>query len=283
MIWVALLSILGAMGIYVAREWQIVQQRKHLLRDENYKDLPGPGMIGLGDVTIPSNSWIRRLMKDGGAPDHLQFQPDPGQTDEAMERWRVAVGRWRRAFPETKITFFAPNDPDSEARWRDAFPGMDINVIMPRDRDWRGKDGREIPKPKRLDGEEAKARTKWDGTIAATEAAIERDPKDAGAHAMLARVLAMISEVRNVERAIELATKACELTEWKKASYLENLAVVHGEAGDFAAAVKWMEKAVVLEPENKAYQSRLDCYKAGKPLREHPHVEPEEQVTPAAE
>lgn len=66
------------------------------------------------------------------------------------------------------------------------------------------------------------------------------------------------------------ATKACELSFWKEAHFLDILAAAHAEAGDFAEAVKWAEQAVSLAFKHKRgqYESRLQLYREDKPYRE---------------
>jgi hypothetical protein len=61
------------------------------------------------------------------------------------------------------------------------------------------------------------------------------------------------------------------LTSWKNAAYLDTLAAAYAEAGDFAAAIKWQEKAASLvfsDKEKVDYGSRLTLYQAGKPCRD---------------
>ena len=51
-------------------------------------------------------------------------------------------------------------------------------------------------------------------------------------------------ELRNGNRAILLAEKACDLTDYKEAYILSTLASAHAEVGDFEQAIQWSEKAV---------------------------------------
>ncbi len=48
---------------------------------------------------------------------------------------------------------------------------------------------------------------------------------------------------RNAKRAIESATRACELTKWKQPYEIGTLAAAYVEAGDFAAAAKYQSRA----------------------------------------
>ncbi|HET6324031.1 MAG TPA: hypothetical protein VFG04_04980, partial [Planctomycetaceae bacterium] len=64
--------------------------------------------------------------------------------------------------------------------------------------------------------------------------------------------------------------KACELTGWETAAWLDTLAAAYAESGDFEAAVKWETKArdMVSEDAKADYQSRSDLYKAHKAYHE---------------
>jgi tetratricopeptide (TPR) repeat protein len=84
------------------------------------------------------------------------------------------------------------------------------------------------------------------------------------------------ANVRNGEKAIKYAKKACELSEWKVPPYLDTLAAAYAEAGDFDNAVKWQNR--FLESDylksnlskdtlDKARQ-RLSIYEQKKPNHE---------------
>ena len=77
------------------------------------------------------------------------------------------------------------------------------------------------------------------------------------------------AKVRNGEQAVNSATRACELTDWKDPHSLSTLAAAHSESGHFEDAVKWQQKAIELlidtSPEKHEYRKTLDRYKANKP------------------
>lgn len=84
--------------------------------------------------------------------------------------------------------------------------------------------------------------------------------------------------VRNGERSIELATKACELTDYKMPHILSTLGAGYAESGDFENAIKWSNKAVELgreqqNPQVEQLEEEVKSYKAGKPFREIQNVE----------
>ena len=94
------------------------------------------------------------------------------------------------------------------------------------------------------------------------------------------------AELRNGTKAIELATKACELTNWKDVTFVDTLAAAYAETGDFNSAVEWQKKAIDLLPGGEppwrqpGYKDRLELYQSGKPYREkHARVQelPEQQ------
>ena len=68
--------------------------------------------------------------------------------------------------------------------------------------------------------------------------------------------------------AVEFATRACQLTQWKDPAYLDTLAAAHAESGDFDPAVKWQTKAIGLltdRRETEDYRTRLKLYQEKKP------------------
>jgi len=118
------------------------------------------------------------------------------------------------------------------------------------------------------------------------EAALKKDPNDSGVLNNLAWVLATSPDekLRNGKRAIELATKACEETDFKAAHILSTLAAAYAETGDFKAAIEWSEKAVKAggdEAEtNEQLAKELANYKEGKPWRELQTMEDLEKPAP---
>ena len=76
--------------------------------------------------------------------------------------------------------------------------------------------------------------------------------------------------LRDGQRALELAKRACELLEYKAAFALSTLAAAYAELGDFQKAIEWAEKAVeAAEGEEREHiLKELECYRQGKPFRE---------------
>jgi len=81
--------------------------------------------------------------------------------------------------------------------------------------------------------------------------------------------------VRNPEKAVKLARRVCELTNYKRPECLDTLAVAYAASGDFSKAMEITEKALELcqssdqETLKKELESRLALYKAGKPYIEN--------------
>jgi tetratricopeptide (TPR) repeat protein len=104
------------------------------------------------------------------------------------------------------------------------------------------------------------------------EKMLAQSPDDEGALNNLAWVLATSPDekVRDGKRSIELATKACEVTEYKEAHILSTLAAGYAETGDFETAIKWSAKAVELgsDDQKEPLTKELESYRAGKPWRE---------------
>ena len=71
--------------------------------------------------------------------------------------------------------------------------------------------------------------------------------------------------------AIDHATRACELTDWKSWSKLDTLAAAYAEAGKFDKAVEFQRKAVEMatnDKEKNDMRERLTLYQVGKPYRD---------------
>lgn len=105
------------------------------------------------------------------------------------------------------------------------------------------------------------------------EAALRVEPDHVEALNNLAMILAACPDptYRDGRRAVACATRACELTRWSQPGALDTMAAAYAEAGDFAAAAAWQEKAIGLladERSREDFRSRLALYRAGKPYRE---------------
>jgi tetratricopeptide (TPR) repeat protein len=103
------------------------------------------------------------------------------------------------------------------------------------------------------------------------ETAIRLDPNHAESHHGRAWILATCPDarIRNGQRAVTSAARACELTKFKNHRYLSTLAIAYSETGDFATAVKWQGTALNMlaanDPERRDYGKLLKRYQAGKP------------------
>lgn len=106
-------------------------------------------------------------------------------------------------------------------------------------------------------------------------------PEDTGVLNNLAWLLATSPDdaIRNGTRAIELARKACELTEWKEAHIISTLAAGYAESGDFAKAREFSQKAVDASEDSEQVKEQLKgelaSYTAEKPWRERQELEEE--------
>jgi tetratricopeptide (TPR) repeat protein len=102
---------------------------------------------------------------------------------------------------------------------------------------------------------------------------LDLNPESAGGYNGLAWLLctAPDEKVRDGKRALELAQKACELTDHKNGGYLDTLAAAYAERGQFDKAVEWQEKALAAGDmpvrDADAARKRLELYKQKKPYR----------------
>jgi TPR repeat protein len=77
---------------------------------------------------------------------------------------------------------------------------------------------------------------------------------------------------RNGKQAVEYATKACELTEWKNANFIGTLAAACAEIGNFGAAIKYQKQAMDIPdtdyPDKQQMERSIELYWHQKPYRE---------------
>ncbi len=105
------------------------------------------------------------------------------------------------------------------------------------------------------------------------QCAIQSAPADWRGYNNLAWLLAVCPErpLRDGEKAMRLAKKACELANWKSSYCLTTLAAAYAEAGDFEEAVKFQRKSIELGLPKDGLElahELLDLYKNKKPYRE---------------
>jgi tetratricopeptide (TPR) repeat protein len=122
------------------------------------------------------------------------------------------------------------------------------------------------------------------GAVAAYREGIRVAQDFAPIYIDLAWLLAAGSDrVRDGKQAVEHATRACELSEWKIPGYVDTLAAAHAEAGDFDRAVAFQKKALAFPDLNEAgrkeWQERLRLYEQMKPYRD-PAYAPRELAPP---
>lgn len=114
------------------------------------------------------------------------------------------------------------------------------------------------------------------GAAAEYRRAIEHDPRLTTALNNLAWLLATHPDaaLRNGAEAVELANRACELTEEREPIFIGTLAAAYAETGQFAEAIATAEKARKLAQElgldeiARRNDELLELYRARKPVRE---------------
>ncbi|APW61202.1 tetratricopeptide repeat protein [Paludisphaera borealis] len=127
----------------------------------------------------------------------------------------------------------------------------------------------------RLRGDAWYAKWDYEKAIANLDYAAGQDPLDHEALDGLAWILATATDerVRDGGRAVESATRACQLTDWKTPEHLATLAASFAEVRDFENAVKRQQAAIDLTedpPTQELRRERLALYAAKQPF----HVDP---------
>jgi Tfp pilus assembly protein PilF len=112
-----------------------------------------------------------------------------------------------------------------------------------------------------------------DGAIAHLDEAMRQNSGDPAVYNNRAMIWATAPDarLRDGRQAVAAATRACTLTDWKNAFYIDTCAAAHAEAADFDEAVKLQNRAITLatsEHTREDFRSRLRLYQAKQPYRE---------------
>jgi len=113
----------------------------------------------------------------------------------------------------------------------------------------------------------------YDKAIKDHDEAIRLDPREAAFYCNLAWLLISYpdSKAGDGKRAIELATKACELTDWKRGVPLTTLAAAYARGGQFDEAQRYQSKALqdpaYQGPAGDDFRRRLEFYRQRKLVR----------------
>jgi len=105
------------------------------------------------------------------------------------------------------------------------------------------------------------------------EKVIRLRPQAVGAYNLLAWLLATCPDdaLRDGKRAVELATRACDMSQWTNYAYVDTLAAAYAETGDFDSAVKYQKQAAGMTDvpaDNRTnVQNRIELYLKHEPYR----------------
>jgi len=112
----------------------------------------------------------------------------------------------------------------------------------------------------------------YDKAIADYNQALSINPDYVNVYNALAWLYATCPDkkCRDGKKAVDCASKACELAGELNWLCLDTLAAAHAESGDFEKARQWEAKAIEMAPDPKEFRSRMELYKQGKPYREEP-------------
>jgi tetratricopeptide (TPR) repeat protein len=111
----------------------------------------------------------------------------------------------------------------------------------------------------------------YPAALADYQKAVELAPSEARNYNQFAWMLAACPqpEYRDGARAVELARRGCELTNWEDANTLDTLASAYAECGRFEEAVRWANKAHELADTElqEAVRKHIELFRNGQPAR----------------
>jgi len=101
--------------------------------------------------------------------------------------------------------------------------------------------------------------SRFSAAVASYETALKIDPDYVGAHINLAYILSCCpdAEFHDVEKAISLGQRCCELTRFHNWSSFQVLAGAHARAGNFTEATNAVEQAFGLVPSDLRWRVSL--------------------------
>jgi tetratricopeptide (TPR) repeat protein len=111
----------------------------------------------------------------------------------------------------------------------------------------------------------------YPAALADYQKALELEPNESRFYNQYAWMLAACPqpEYRDGQRAVELAQRGCELTDWQDANILDTLASAYAECGRFDEALTWVNKALELADAEikKAIDGHVVLFRNGQPAR----------------
>jgi len=102
--------------------------------------------------------------------------------------------------------------------------------------------------------------------------ALAMDTNSVWAYNNLAWLLSIVpdAKLRDGKKAVQYATKACDMTHWKDPIFIDTLAAAYAESGRYRKAVKLEKSIIAIMPEDDRDEAKraLALYQNHKPFRE---------------
>ena len=259
------------LGVILAREGKLNQAMEHYEKALFYNPYSVKANYNLGGIYFRQNNLADAVTFYSKA---LDLDPEMSQANYMMGKIRFTQGRFDKAVMHfEKVLENTPDSQDAQSALRTAKYELEntISRLLKslQDNPNQPKLHNSLATLFHSQGYLEKAVYHWDKALN-----LRPDGTEILNSLSWLKAVSQDEKISDPDKAVRLARRACALTSYKRADFLDTLSVAYAAAGRFAEAVDTAEKALelALSSQNdklaQEIRKHLSFYKAGKPYVE---------------